>query len=249
MAHPKAPPTLSPDEVLDLYRAVLDNAIELTEEAEIMLGASHRCRAYALAHLAHEEIAKCIGLLSIWVGLQVRGVPPQWELFWRKWSKHEFKVQLAMVGDMLRLAVGGEVPPAPTALTGDEELPPDAFAQMRALLRTMEAAIAGHTDLVQLRTAATYVDFVDGKVVRPAEVVSEEMAANMVQVARLNCNFFAQAGALLQSALPAMAGHPLVEQVIKALAEAGAEESAAARTPATVDPAGAIPAASADSLS
>jgi len=81
--------------------------MELTEEAEMLLGAGHRSRAYALAHLAHEEIAKCVGLLNIWVGQHFRGVPPQWELFWRKWDKHDFKVQVAIVGDGLRRAVGG----------------------------------------------------------------------------------------------------------------------------------------------
>src|SRR5215467_9596955 len=85
-------PNLTAEEAMDLFRQVHANAVELVDEAQLLLAANHRSRAYFLGHLAHEEIAKCVGLLSIWCGLQI-GSPANRELFWRRWNSHGFKYQ------------------------------------------------------------------------------------------------------------------------------------------------------------
>jgi len=72
------------------------------------------------------------------------------------------------------------------------------------------------------------------------------MAANMVQSARSNCDFYAETGMLVESALPVMAGHTIFEQVLTALIQAAADEEAAGVPPATGDPTDAMPAATAE---
>jgi AbiV family abortive infection protein len=49
---------LSVEELLDGYREALANAGELLDEAELLLENEHYARAYFLAHIACEEMAK-----------------------------------------------------------------------------------------------------------------------------------------------------------------------------------------------
>lgn len=195
------------------------NAVALTEEAGILFNAGRSSRAYALAHLAHEELAKCSALLNIWL-LERAGGDAPWELFWHKWRNHDFKVQLALAGDMLRMSVS-ELP-AIGDLSGVEELPAGIFDQMGAVLQNIEAVLPRHTDLVRLRTDATYVDFRDGAVVLPSEVISHEMAAGMVEAAKMNCQFVTQARAVAESALAT--DHPVVAQLMSIVARSGEGE-------------------------
>lgn len=191
----------------------------MTEEAGILFNAGRSSRAYALAHLAHEELAKCSALLNIWL-LERAGGDAPWELFWHKWRNHDFKVQLALAGDMLRMSVS-ELP-AIGDLSGVEELPAGIFDQMGAVLQNIEAVLPRHTDLVRLRTDATYVDFRDGAVVLPSEVISHEMAAGMVEAAKMNCQFVTQARAVAESALAT--DHPVVAQLMSIVARSGEGE-------------------------
>jgi AbiV family abortive infection protein len=94
---PRKPPQLTARELLSLFRYALRNAQDLVGDAEALLLAERWPRAYALAHVAHEELAKCLGLMNMWV-LSVRGDPNPWGQFWRNWRVHAFKIQLALGG-------------------------------------------------------------------------------------------------------------------------------------------------------
>ncbi len=208
---PDAAPNLSPDETMELFRRVHGNAQSLATEAQLLLQAGHIARAYALGHLAHEELAKCLGLLNIWVLQLTAGAPP-WELFWRKWRQHGFKVQLALAGDVLRMWVGEQAVAADES--GGQQLPPDLDDRVRALYRGMEVALPRHTELARLRADATYVDFREGKIVLPTDVINHDMASNMVEAAKLQCHFLALIDALGEDKVRVIASHTAMADIL-----------------------------------
>jgi len=102
MTSPPDNSKLSPQATMELFTAVLRNAEALASEARLLLDAKHTARAYALAHLAHEELAKCFGLLNVWLTQVLSADVAPWQLFWTRWRHHGFKVQLALAGDVIR---------------------------------------------------------------------------------------------------------------------------------------------------
>ena len=56
-------PSLTPEQTMELFAAVLANAESLAAEAQLILDAQRAPRAYALGHLAHEELANLAAYL------------------------------------------------------------------------------------------------------------------------------------------------------------------------------------------
>lgn len=207
-------PNLTPEQTMGLFRAVLGNAEALTEEAQLLLAANHYPRAYALGHLAHEELAKCYGLLNIWaVQIRASGAPP-WELFWKRWRNHEFKVQLALAGDLIRQWVGQQSAGPPVQV--DQLLPPDIGSLVRGLYLGIESALPQHAELSRLRIDATYVDFRAERVVLPTEAITQKMSADMVEAAKVNCQFMSLVLATGFDRLQEIVRHPAMADIEEA---------------------------------
>ena len=70
----------------------LENAQELIEEAELLLSNNHYPRAYALAHLASEELIKCLLLFPAAIEL-ARDRPIDWGGIDRRLREHRAKIR------------------------------------------------------------------------------------------------------------------------------------------------------------
>jgi AbiV family abortive infection protein len=95
-----ANPPLTEPQIVALGTAVLSNSRELQREAVLLREAGHVPRAYALAHLALEELAKaqllCSQAISVILGRSI-----DWKAFWGRWRNHTAKMQTAVVLDLL----------------------------------------------------------------------------------------------------------------------------------------------------
>src|SRR5438094_4326761 len=91
---------LTVEEIEDARIKVRENAHELLDEAELLLSNEKYARAYALAHLASEEMAKLPMLVSTAMNL-LRGVEVDWKKFTSRFQKHETKIQGILIGDYL----------------------------------------------------------------------------------------------------------------------------------------------------
>jgi AbiV family abortive infection protein len=187
MTKPAENSDLTPKATMELFAAVLSNAEALASEAQLLLDARHASRAYALAHLAHEELAKCYGLLNIWLTQVLSTDSAPWQLFWKRWRHHGFKVQLALAGDVIRQWVAEQSKGQPT--TDLQQLPPDMAARVSNLYWGIDSALPQHAELSRLREDALYVDIRNGVVITPTATITDQMAAQMVAAAKTNCTF------------------------------------------------------------
>jgi AbiV family abortive infection protein len=160
-------PRLSRADVADLQAAILQNAANLADAARTLLQIGRNEQAYALAEAAAEELGKYV--LTIRVGIEVTfgGGRTDWIRFWGKFHDHGIKAwNVALVdylaADRLEDWATGNV----DAISGDKAGLEQARYQAAAM--------------VELRERALYVDFRGGKVRRPAEQISGEHAAMML---------------------------------------------------------------------
>src|SRR5262245_29320649 len=85
---PEAARSLSRAEILDMVKAVHENAVALAEEAEILLQAGRTARAYALAEAAAEELGKLVLLDRVCAEVAMGGGKVDWAGFWDKFHDH-----------------------------------------------------------------------------------------------------------------------------------------------------------------
>lgn len=196
---------------MELFAAVLANAEALAAEAQLLLDAKHASRAYALAHLAHEELAKCFGLLNIWLTQVLSADAAPWQLFWKRWRHHGFKVQLALAGDVIRQWVGQQ---SMGQTTPDlQQLPMDMAARVSNLYSGIDSALPQHAELSRLRKDAMYVDLRNGVIVTPTTTISDDIAEQMVGAATINCRFMRSIADIDPVRLVEIAQHPAMEGI------------------------------------
>lgn len=80
---------------------LMENAQELVEEAEFLLAQNRNARAFALAHLASQEIIKFQMLCSVAVEV-ARDRPVNWKKIDQLLRDHEVKIRGAVLFDFLR---------------------------------------------------------------------------------------------------------------------------------------------------
>jgi AbiV family abortive infection protein len=146
--------------------ALADNAGELIAEARLLHEAKAFPRAFALAHLAREELSKAQMLYA--AGIRVLAKHPvDWKKLQRRLRDHKEKLRLEIVGQALLMKGSGDA---------------DMTAAADALLSR------GHAHaLTEKRNddknAALYVGLVDGKFIRPRETRTESQSWRTIELA------------------------------------------------------------------
>ena len=82
---------LTPQDVDVGIQAILENADSLTEEAALLFQNERFARAYTLAHLSREELAKVTMLHSVGVKLLLE-IEIDWKSFWKRFRDHKSKL-------------------------------------------------------------------------------------------------------------------------------------------------------------
>lgn len=72
-------------------QAIFENVDSLTEEAALLFQHGRMARAYTLAHLSREELAKVTMLHSIGAKLLL-GIQVDWKSFWKRFRDHKSKL-------------------------------------------------------------------------------------------------------------------------------------------------------------
>lgn len=151
---------LSLDQIAVAVSKTVDNARELVEEAEILLNHQRFARAYTLAHLAIEEMAKPAFLID--AAMQVlNGESIGWSDL-RSMRNHIRKIEAGILWSYFDDFIKGE---------------------LRAGDRLKESA--GRVSLYNsMKNWSLYAGCMDGEFVQPSEVISEDTARSLVRIAR-----------------------------------------------------------------
>jgi AbiV family abortive infection protein len=147
--------TLNYAQIDSLIKSLLDNAKALIFEAETLNSVSAHARAFALAHLAREEISKC-GILHAAGTRLLAGIQVDWKKTMRRLRDHKAKLELETVNQFL--------------LVG-------AASKMGAIPDIVE-----HRN--DRKNAAIYVGLIDGKAVLPSQVFTENQATRTIELAK-----------------------------------------------------------------
>lgn len=147
------------DEAID---ALLANAQGLSEEARLLLNATRYARAFALAHLAREEMSKAVMLQSTAVRILAQQ-PIQWKRLMVRLRDHKSKLKLEIVESALLLKGLGITEPS-----------------LDAVLASTKAAADYRNDQ---KNDSLYVGFKEGKFTSPGDLFTEHKASRTVQLA------------------------------------------------------------------
>jgi AbiV family abortive infection protein len=147
---------LTSAQLAELAKAVLENANDLLDDAYVLLEKQRWPRAYALAVLAAEEIGKF--QLCIVAGTYEPTNNEAWAKFWKSFITH---------GPKLTNWVGQLIDSLDWDLTTEGQ---SKWAKEWHARRESAAVV------LELKMAGFYVDFTEGHVHRPSELVDEKTA-------------------------------------------------------------------------
>jgi AbiV family abortive infection protein len=166
-------------EQIELGRAeILNNARALIEEAEILLHHERWARAYALSHLASEELAKLPMLVRAAVEVAC-GASVDWKGLHTRLRDHVEKAELAMDMDFL-----------------SGHMPPDEYLNTRA------------AHLNHLKNDSFYVGISAGRFVAPVQAISREAAVAMCETSRRRLRLFGSVEKLTRGQIQRVASNP-----------------------------------------
>lgn len=150
-------------------RALIANAASLVDDAQCLADAHRHSRAFALAVLAVEELAKAHRTVALHVDLK-SGVTPDWSILdSRNQRNHSAKLRLALdLFQAVRTPTSGE-----------------SRKQLKELLLSQPELEEAAKDLHSAKLTALYVDWdaADSTVVSP-RIVSAALAAKLIKFAR-----------------------------------------------------------------
>lgn len=146
---------------------LLDNARELVEEAELLLANGAFARAYALSHLACEEMAK-IPMLIRAATDTLMGVEFDWPHLMGRLRSHPAKIRGILFADFLF----------------DPDMESDAD------LKRLKENLASVADLNNLKNSSLYVDLSEDGIRKPSEFISEDLARAFVKQGRSRLTSF-----------------------------------------------------------
>lgn len=160
-----APKSLTPAQAGRLAKAALDNAQALIDEAELLLAADRHPRALVLAVLAGEEFGKAITCASVFI-LNPDDAPG-WKQFWDQWRRHDWKLERALgeLADMMVFRTSGT----------------DVGATDALWERLWAEVPEGARNWNQWKQGGLYVDFRNGEVSVPREVIDADKAHRVVE--------------------------------------------------------------------
>src|SRR5437588_14783 len=152
--------TVEPLSVSQIFAAsskLMENAQELVEDAALLLEHHRYARAFALAHLASQEIIKFQLLCSVAVEV-ARDHPVNWKKIDQLLRDHEVKIRGAILFDFLR------------------ESPQDGVYQASELAQRMSAS----GDLNAKKNYSLYVSQIGHDFVKPSDLIDHTTATECV---------------------------------------------------------------------
>ena len=153
---------LSLMQIVQGCRKILENAEELLEEAQVLFERQSYVRAYALAHIAGEELGK-LPMLDGTSKDVIGGNVVDWKHFYKRFRNHPWKI-----GYMLASNLNPWLEAADNANEADI-----AIQKFNQLGRRVD-------EFNRLRNKAFYVDLDEGYFQKPSEVVSRKEALEML---------------------------------------------------------------------
>ena len=135
-------------------RKILLNATQLIEEAELLLKAGHSARAYALACLASEELAK-IPMLVKASASSLCDIEVDWDELGRKLKSHYRKLEVILGIDFL-------------------------FASAKIDIKLLMEDWERIPSYNRMKNWSIYVSCIEREFVEPADVITKPLAEEMV---------------------------------------------------------------------
>lgn len=152
---------LSINQILSASAKILENAQDLIEEAELLLKNKKNARAFALAHLACEELIKYNLLLPVAIEL-ARDHSVDWKEIGIRLRSHHVKIRGAILLDFLRTP------------------PQDGIYQSNELSQQMSTS----EKLNNMKNYSLYTSQIDQEFAKPSELIDDETAKACVSHAR-----------------------------------------------------------------
>lgn len=149
---------LTPETIEAGRHKILSNASQLIEEAELLLKAGHNARAYTLACLASEELAK-IPMLVRASASYLCDIEFDWDELERKLKSHYRKLEGILGIDFL-------------------------FASAKSDIELLKEDWDRIPSYNRVKNWSIYVSCVKGEFVEPADVITKPLAAEMVKLAQ-----------------------------------------------------------------
>jgi len=176
---------LSIDQIEEARSKVLQNATELIEESELLLANDRFARAYSLAHLACEEMAK-IPMLVRAATDKIQRRTVDWKKLDRRLRNHTEKITGILYIDYL--------------VDPDVENDKD--------IKRLNESIAKVEDFNTLKNQSLYTTLVGDTFLRPSEAIPADLATGLVTLARNRLRFFQAIEIPTQGRLELMAKSP-----------------------------------------
>ena len=145
-------------------KALVANAAELVDEAEILHSHGSYARAFALAHFAREELSKSTMLYSAGARL-IAQKPVDWKRLNQRLRDHKAKLRLETVMIAMFMKANGETQMSDDLLSGKAI----QFAEVR------------NDD----KNAALYVGFEDGRFILPRDTRNERQSERTIELAKM----------------------------------------------------------------
>lgn len=175
---------------------ILENAEELIGDAELLLAKKRFARAYFLAHLACEELAKVPMLIGAAVDI-LSGRECDWLELHRRLHSHTEKIMGIIVVDYFT--------------DKNIEKDPDVERLKEDIERTM--------DYKKLKEYSLYTGLIDDCFQKPSELIDPDLATSLVKLARNRLDFFQALNLPKEGALAETVKSPLFEDLSKRFIE------------------------------
>jgi AbiV family abortive infection protein len=175
----QAVPPLTITQIFATSSKLMENAQELVEEAELLLENGRDARAFALAHLASQELIKFHFLTSVAVEL-ARDHSVNWKKIDQLLRNHEVKIRGAILLDFIR------------------EPPQDGVYRASELSQRMSAS----GNLNAMKNYSLYVSQIGHDFVKPSELIDHKATTECVAHTREQLQIFR----ILYSAVSAITG-------------------------------------------
>ncbi|HSY10130.1 MAG TPA: AbiV family abortive infection protein, partial [Candidatus Dormibacteraeota bacterium] len=157
--------------------AAIANATSLIREAELLLQNKYHARAYALAHIAREELAKVTMLYAAGLKL-LAGKQVDWAKLQKRFRNHTSKLYSDVLHTYITNGIGGQNIP-------------DNYLKIMLL---------GTTVRNEWKNDSLYVGLKDGSFKTPTEMIAERKALRTIEIAHFTLsdtnNYLVAAGKL-----------------------------------------------------